>query len=78
MKPARFEYERPNDLGGALALLGQTDREVKLIAGGQSLGPMLNLRLAQPELLYAGIDWASLADAVRLTLAVANPKHLRG
>jgi aminoglycoside phosphotransferase (APT) family kinase protein len=34
--------------------------------------------LAQQELPYAGNDWASLADAVRLKLAVANPKHLRG
>jgi aminoglycoside phosphotransferase (APT) family kinase protein len=34
--------------------------------------------LAQPEATYAGDDWAALADAVRLKLAVANPKHLRG
>jgi len=34
--------------------------------------------LAQPPASYAGDDWASLAAAVRLKLAVANPKHLRG
>jgi carbon-monoxide dehydrogenase medium subunit len=63
MKPARFEYERPNDLRGALALLQQSDRDVKLIAGGQSLGPMLNLRLAQPDLL---VDIRRLAETTRV------------
>src|SRR3954447_21966223 len=63
MKPARFDYERPNDLPAALVLLGQADREVKLIAGGQSLGPMLNLRLAQPELL---VDIRRLAETTRV------------
>jgi carbon-monoxide dehydrogenase medium subunit len=66
MKPARFEYERPTDLSGALALLNQTDRDVKLIAGGQSLGPMLNLRLAQPELL---VDIRRLAETTRVESA---------
>jgi hypothetical protein len=33
--------------------------------------------LAQPAAAYAGDDWASLADAVQLKLAVANPKHLQ-
>jgi carbon-monoxide dehydrogenase medium subunit len=63
MKPARFDYERPKDLKAAIALLGQTDREVKLIAGGQSLGPMLNLRLAQPELL---VDIRRLPETLRV------------
>jgi carbon-monoxide dehydrogenase medium subunit len=63
MKPARFDYERPADLPAALALLQQADREVKLIAGGQSLGPMLNLRLAQPELL---VDIRRLAETTRI------------
>jgi carbon-monoxide dehydrogenase medium subunit len=51
MKPAKFEYEKPRALDDALALLAQANGEGKLIAGGQSLGPMLNLRLAQPQLL---------------------------
>jgi aerobic carbon-monoxide dehydrogenase medium subunit len=49
MKPARFDYERPHTVDEALALLAR--RDAKAIAGGQSLGPMLNLRLAQPALL---------------------------
>jgi carbon-monoxide dehydrogenase medium subunit len=51
MKPVAFDYERPQDIGGALALAGRDDIAVKFLAGGQSLGPMLNLRLAQPDLL---------------------------
>ena len=46
MKPAAFEYARPADWNAALALLAAGARPV---AGGQSLGPMLNLRLAMPE-----------------------------
>jgi carbon-monoxide dehydrogenase medium subunit len=45
MKPAAFGYARPADWGAALALLAEGARPV---SGGQSLGPMLNLRLAQP------------------------------
>ena len=57
MKPAPFAYERPRDLPTALAAMGG-DGVVKIIAGGQSLGPMLNLRLVAPDLLVdiAGID----------------------
>ncbi len=51
MKPSRFEYERPPDLAGAIALTQRVDVTVKILAGGQSLGPMLNLRLVQPEML---------------------------
>ncbi len=51
MKPARFDYERPASLDDAVALLGTGERVAKCLAGGQSLGPMLNLRLVQPDLL---------------------------
>lgn len=51
MKPAPFDYEAPASLDAAIALLARHDGAAKVIAGGQSLGPMLNLRLAQPELL---------------------------
>jgi carbon-monoxide dehydrogenase medium subunit len=60
MKAASFEYVRPPDLAGALAALS---RGGKLIAGGQSLGPMLNLRLARPNLL---VDVSRLAVLQRL------------
>jgi carbon-monoxide dehydrogenase medium subunit len=51
MKPVNFDYARPVDLDAALALVGDDSRAVKVIAGSQSLGPMLNMRLVQPELL---------------------------
>jgi carbon-monoxide dehydrogenase medium subunit len=48
MKPAAFEHARPASLADAVVLLGEGAR---VLAGGQSLGPMLNLRLAQPRML---------------------------
>ncbi len=51
MKAARFDYERPANLDAALALLGNEGAFAKVLAGGQSLGPMLNLRLVRPDLL---------------------------
>ena len=51
MKPSRFEYERPADLAGVIALTRREDIAVKILAGGQSLGPMLNMRLVQPDVL---------------------------
>ncbi len=51
MKPAAFDYERPGSLEEATRLLAEPGVFSKAVAGSQSLGPMLNLRLAQPELL---------------------------
>jgi len=51
VKPSQFEYERPVDLHAAIALTRREDIIVKILAGGQSLGPMLNLRLVQPDVL---------------------------
>jgi carbon-monoxide dehydrogenase medium subunit len=51
MKPAPFGYERPRDLQAALTLLVDAGASAKIIAGGQSLGPMLNLRLVEPGLV---------------------------
>jgi aerobic carbon-monoxide dehydrogenase medium subunit len=57
MKARRFDYERPATLDDALALLAGSP-DAKVIAGGQSLGPLLNLRLASPALLVdvRGLD----------------------
>lgn len=51
MKPAPFDYARPDTLDEALSLLAKHGENAKLIAGGQSLVPMMNLRLARPALL---------------------------
>lgn len=49
MKPPPFEYHAPTALGEALELLGELGDEAKLLAGGQSLVPLLNFRLARPR-----------------------------
>lgn len=59
MKPAAFEYHVPATSDEAVALLAEYGDEAKFIAGGQSLMPMLNLRLAVFEHL---IDIGRLAD----------------
>lgn len=51
MKAAAFDYLRPAALDEALAGLAAADGDAKPIAGGCSLGPMLNLRLARPGIL---------------------------
>jgi CO/xanthine dehydrogenase FAD-binding subunit len=49
MKPPPFDYERPADVNGALASLASHGGRAKVLAGGQSLLAMLNLRLLSPE-----------------------------
>ena len=61
MKPARFDYERPRDFRAALALLAAEDVTAKVLAGGQSLGPLLNLRLVQPDVV---IDITSIPELI--------------
>ena len=51
MKPAPFEYHRPDSVDEALALLAEHGYDAKLLAGGQSLVPAMNFRLAQPAVL---------------------------
>ena len=51
MKPAPFRYARPQNLADAVDLLAAADHDVKILAGGQSLVPMLNLRLVRPAVL---------------------------
>jgi carbon-monoxide dehydrogenase medium subunit len=59
MKPASFEYHAPETLAAALALKAQHGDEAKFLAGGQSLIPAMNFRIAQPALL---LDLNRLAD----------------
>ncbi|MEO8503914.1 MAG: xanthine dehydrogenase family protein subunit M [Acidobacteriota bacterium] len=51
MKPAPFEYLAPDSLPAALAALAARGWDAKLLAGGQSLIPVMNFRLAQPAVL---------------------------
>lgn len=66
MKPAAFSYHRPASIDEALALLADPGADAKLLAGGQSLGPMMNMRLASPAQLIDLNDLAEMAY-VRLT-----------
>ncbi len=51
MKPAQFDYRRARSVKEAATLLKEGGGNTRLLAGGQSLGPMLNLRLARPRRL---------------------------
>jgi carbon-monoxide dehydrogenase medium subunit len=51
LKPVNFDYARPSDVASAIGHLAQDGVSAKIIAGGQSLGPMLNMRLVQPDLI---------------------------
>ncbi|GEO84785.1 MULTISPECIES: FAD binding domain-containing protein [Alphaproteobacteria] len=66
MKPASFDYHRPQTLEAALGLLARYGDHAKPIAGGQSLGPMLNMRLARPEHLVDLNDLVEL-DFIRVS-----------
>ena len=59
MIPAKFDYVRPDTVGEAVQALAGAGDEGKVIAGGQSLLPLLRLRLAYPELL---VDTGGLAE----------------
>jgi aerobic carbon-monoxide dehydrogenase medium subunit len=59
MKPAKFEYHRPATVDEALAVLTHYGGDAKILAGGQSLVPLLNFRLSRPAAL---VDLNSLAS----------------
>ena len=51
MKPPKFQYFAPTSLGEATALLHQHGLDAKVLAGGQSLMPLLNMRLVRPQVV---------------------------
>lgn len=63
MKPARFELVRASSIAEATRMLASADDGGRIVAGAQSLGPMLNLRLARPSLL---IDITGIAELTRI------------
>lgn len=65
MKPPPLKYARPDDLNDVLTLLAQHGDEAKLLAGGQSLMPMLNFRLLRPSVL---IDLSAVSGMDSLTV----------
>jgi aerobic carbon-monoxide dehydrogenase medium subunit len=85
MKPPPFEYLRPTDVEGVLAALTQDSDETKILAGGQSLVPMMNLRIVAPKRLVdinrvpgldrIGIDgdWFVIGALARHSDVLASP-----
>jgi CO/xanthine dehydrogenase FAD-binding subunit len=82
MKPARFEYYAPLELQETLNLLDRYGDEAKILAGGQSLMPLINLRLARPSVIIdinrlRNIDAISIAPDGGLTIgALARQRTL--
>lgn len=67
MKPSPFEYDDPSSVEETLALLAEHGDAAKVLAGGQSLVPLLNFRLARPDRLVdinkvAELDYLTLED----------------
>jgi 2-furoyl-CoA dehydrogenase FAD binding subunit len=61
VKPVAFRYERPQSVEEAVALLAEHGDEAKVLAGGQSLVPALNMRIARPSVLV-DVNRLPLAD----------------
>src|SRR2546425_13311532 len=61
MKPPRFDYLIPRSVDEALEILAQHGEDAKVLAGGQSLVPLLNFRLVRPAHLVDLNDLAGLA-----------------
>jgi len=77
--PTAFDYESPSTVEEALSLLTRGDDEVKVLAGGQSLIPVMKLRMAAPELLVdlGRIDQLKGVsdDGDVLTIGAMTPHH---
>lgn len=62
MKPAPFDYVRPNTLSDVHALLGSEGAAARILAGGQSLVPMLSMRLTRPKLVIDIMRLPAMSD----------------
>ncbi len=81
MKPAPFMYAAPSTLDEAIALLVAYGETAKLLAGGQSLVPMMNFRLARPEYVIdlnrvAGLDAIAEQDGILVVGAMTRQRSL--
>ena len=78
MKPASFDYARAESVAHAVQLLSEAGSDAKIIAGGQSLMPMMNFRLVKPSLLVdinaiAGLDGVDrVGDRLRIGALVRH------
>ena len=63
MKPAAFEFMRASTVSEATRIVAESDGAARVVAGAQSLGPMLNLRLVQPRIL---VDITGIPELTRI------------
>ncbi len=89
MKSPRFDYVRPDSLDQVLALMAEHGDEAQMIAGGQSLVPIMNMRLASPSVLVdlnhvpdlAGIElrgkWLRIGALTRHAEMARSPEVAR-
>jgi carbon-monoxide dehydrogenase medium subunit len=78
MKAPPLDYTRPDTLGAAISAMTQAGEGAKVLGGGQSLGPMLNLRVVRPDLLVdvsrldelSGIE--ETADGLRIGAGITH------
>jgi carbon-monoxide dehydrogenase medium subunit len=90
VKPAWFDYHAPRELDEALHLLSSAGQDGRVLAGGQSLVPMLNLRILKPAVvvdinrieglarLHVGTDGLSVGALVRHADLLRNPEVRQG
>ena len=83
MKPAKFDYFAPTTLDETLELLGQHGADAKVLAGGQSLMPMMNLRLVRPAVIVdinrvGGLSGISAANGTVTVGALSRQRDLQG
>jgi carbon-monoxide dehydrogenase medium subunit len=80
VKPPPFTYHRPADAAGAARLLAELGEEAKVLAGGQSLIPLMNFRLAAPEHLvdvnHLGLDAITMDDGEMVVGATVRHARL--
>lgn len=69
MKPAAVDYVRADSVAEVTAILAECGDDARVLAGGQSLMPMLNMRLAAPRVL---VDISRVAELARIRSGVAD------
>src|SRR5262249_52984560 len=81
MKPAPFDYVLAESAGRATEVLAQHPDDAKVLAGGQSLVPMLNMRLSRPGIVVdinraAELDYIRASDGLLVVGALARQRAL--